>query len=334
MKYTVDIDRIINDILKKNIGISPALESRSHSRSYSGLPWYQPILELYDGLLPVDHWNVGLFLARLLLNESALFPSPLYQLLFKSFVAAEGKFIMHYIPQNSHEERLTGHLVSELENGLFIVHDFFEETAASIYGKTVPLNFYYADLSSNRQEKHTGADLGVIFYVNLPDLPKHIRIAAIQAKKAGQTSAVIDAGQLDAISKAYGDDAYYMFYDMSDKMSPMMRKAQDIKKGLGDAAGGKPFSYKRNGINQGMPLSMFLVFEMLLASKEKSKTFKSIWDAKDKLMNPTSGDRSYRNTNDGPSKVLAISLGGFDENDDLQALQGLFRDSFPRDEMM
>ena len=334
MKYTVDLDRIVNDILKKNIGICPALEKRGQNRPHTRWPWYQPIIELYDGLLPVDHWNVGLFLARLLLNESALFPSPLYQLLFKSFVAAEGKFIMHYIPQNSHEERLAGHLVSELENGLFIVHDFFEETAASIYGKTVPLNFYYADLSSNRQEKHTGADLGVIFYVNLPDLPKHIRIAAIQAKKAGQTSAVIDAGQLDTISKAYGDDAYYMFYDMSDNLSPMIRKAQDIKEDQGEAVGGNSFSYKRNGINHGTPLSMFLVFEMLLATKGEGNTFKNSWDARDRLMNPTSWERSYRNTNDRPSKVLAISLGGFDNNDDLQDLQVLFRGFFPRDEMM
>jgi hypothetical protein len=333
MKYTVNIEGVINDILKDNMGIGPALEKRCHERYHTKLPWYQPILELYDGLLPVRHWNAGPFLARLLLNESAMYPSPLYQLLFKSFVAAEGKFIRNYIPQNSHEERLTGHLVSELENGLFILHDSFEETAASIYGKPVPLNFYYADLSSNSQEKHTGADLGFIFYVNLPDLPKHIRIAAIQAKKAGPSSAVIDAGQLDTISRVYGDDAYYMFYDMTDRMSPMMRKAQDIKENQGDATGGKTFSYGRNRINQGTPLSIFLVFEMLLAAKEEDNTITNIWDAKYKLLNPAYERRRYDDDDieARPSKVLAVSIGAFDRNDDLQGIGELFRGEFPRD---
>ena len=331
MKYTVNIEGVINDILKNNIGIGPALEKRCHERSHTRWPWYQPILELYDGLLPVDHWNAGPFLARLLLNESAMYPSPLYQLLFKSFVAAEGKFIKNYIPQNSHEERLTGHLVSELENGLFILHDFFEETAVSIYGKPVPLNFYYADLSSNSQEKHTGADLGIIFYVNLPDLPKHIRIAAIQAKKVGPSSAVIDAEQLDTISKAYGDEAYYMFYDMSDRMSPMMRKAQYIKEDQGDATGGKTFSYGRNQINQGTPLSIFLVFEMLLAAKKENNTFKNILDAKYKLLNPTYELRRYDGKEARPSKVLAVSIGAFGGNDDLQDIGDLFRGEFPWD---
>ena len=331
MKYTVNIDSVINDILKKNIGIGPALEKRCYERPHTRWPWYQPILELYDGLLPVDNWNAGPFLARLLLNESAIYPSPLYQLLFKSFVAAEGKFIRNYIPQNSHEERLTGHLVSELENGLFILHDSFEETAASIYGKPVPLNFYYADLSSNNQEKHTGADLGFLFYVNLPDLPKHIRIAAIQAKKAGSSSAVIDAEQLDTISRVYGDEAYYMFYDMSDRLSPMIRKAQDIEEGQGEATSGKTFSYGRNRINQGTPLSMFLVFEMLLASKKENNTFMNIWDAKYKLLNPTYERRRSDGKEVRPSKVLAVSIGAFGDNDDLQDIGDLFRGEFPRD---
>lgn len=329
MKYTVDIDRIINDILKKNIGICPALDKRSHSRSLERWPWYQPVLELYDDLLSFENWNAGAFLARLLLHDSALFQSSLFYLLFKSFVAAEGKFIRNYIPQNSHEERLTGHLVSELENGLFILHDSFEETAASIYGKPVPLNFYYADLSSNSQEKRTGADLGFIFYVNLPDLPKHIRIAAIQAKKAGPSSAVIDAEQLDTISRAYGDDAYYMFYDMSDRMSPMIRKAQNVKEGQGEVTSGKSFSYGRDGINQGTPLSMFLVFEMLLASKKEDNTFKNIWDAKYKLLNPE--ERRYYDNEVRPSRVLAVSMGDFDRNDDLQDIRGLFRNDIPQE---
>ena len=51
MKYTVNIEGVINDILKNNIGIGPALEKRCHERSHTRWPWYQPILELYE-ILP------------------------------------------------------------------------------------------------------------------------------------------------------------------------------------------------------------------------------------------------------------------------------------------
>ena len=231
MKYTVDIDGAINDILKHNIGICPALQIRNEYEGMIPYWWHNnPIVDLYHRDLSFDKWNVGAYLARQILNDEKQFSSPLFQLLFKSFVVAEGKFIKNYIPQNSHEERLTGHLVSELENGLYILRDYFEEASKAIYGEKIPLNFYYADLSSNRQEKNTGADLGFIFYVNLPDFPKHIRIAAIQAKKAKKTSATIDIDQLNKIISAYEGNAYYMFYDMtSDRLSPMIRRASAIK---------------------------------------------------------------------------------------------------------
>ena len=327
MKYTVDIDGAINDILKHNIGICPALQIRNeHVR----LPFWlrdNPIVDLYHRDLSFDKWNVGAYLARQILNDEKQFSSPLFQLLFKSFVVAEGKFIKNYIPQNSHEERLTGHLVSELENGLYILRDYFEEASKAIYGEKIPLNFYYADLSSNRQEKNTGADLGFIFYVNLPDFPKHIRIAAIQAKKAKKTSATIDIDQLNKIISAYEGNAYYMFYDMtSDRLSPMIRRASAIKNTLKDEKGSITDSYGRDQIvERGVPLSLFLIFDMLNASiQDDGPIFHNIWDAKYHLMAPT-------NKENGPSKILTISIGSIERDEDLNDIQDLFNRDYPQD---
>lgn len=328
MKYTVDIDGAINDILKHNIGICPALQIRNEYEGMIPYWWHNnPIVDLYHRDLSFDKWNVGAYLARQILNDEKQFSSPLFQLLFKSFVVAEGNFIKNYIPQNSHEERLTGHLVSELENGLYILRDYFEEASKAIYGEKIPLNFYYADLSSNRQEKNTGADLGFIFYVNLPDFPKHIRIAAIQAKKAKKTSATIDIDQLNKIISAYEGNAYYMFYDMtSDRLSPMIRRASAIKNTLKDEKGSITDSYGRDQIvERGVPLSLFLIFDMLNASiQDDGPIFHNIWDAKYHLMAPT-------NKENGPSKILTISIGSIGRDEDLNDIQDLFNRDYPQD---
>lgn len=336
MKYTVDIDGAINEIIKNNIGICPALQIRCKNKVYP-YSWYynKYIFDLYHHDLSFDKWDVGVSIARQILNDEKQFQSPLFQLLFKSFVVAEGKFIKNYIPQNSHEERLTGHLVSELENGLFILREHFEEASKEIYGENIPLDFYYADLSSNRQEKITGADLGLIFYVNLPDFPKHIRIAAIQAKKVKETSAIIDVDQLSTIMKVYNDDAYYMFYDMtSDRLSPMIRRASFILSDMKDEVDKVTASYERSQIiYRGVPLSVFLIFDMLNTS---ISTFQNIWEAKDRLMNPTYKKKKlWDNYNDdnnasSPSKILTISIGSLGRNEDLNDIRDLFKGDYPR----
>lgn len=333
MKYTVDIDGAINDILKNNIGICPALQIRNKYEGVIPYWWHNnPIVDLYHHDLPFDKWNTGVSLARKMLNDETLFQSPLFQLLFKSFVVAEGKFIKNYIPQNSHEERLTGHLVSELENGLYILRNYFEEASKVIYGESIPLNFYYADLSSNRQEKNTGADLGLIFYVNLPDSPTHIRIAAIQAKKAKKTSAIIDIDQLNKIIDVYEDNAYYMFYDMTlDRLSPMIRRASAIKDKLEDEKNTN--SYGRDQIiKRGMPLSIFLIFDMLNTSLP---TFQNIWEAKNCLMAPTYKKKNIWNIDNNnvssPSKILTISIGSLGENENFNDIRDLFKENFPYD---
>jgi len=206
MKYTVDIDSIINKMLKDNSGICPYFQRIGRD------PWF------YHRFLDSFMWDnyrnsFGIMMVRYLLNNQSAFMSPLYHIMFRSFVSAEQKFITNYIPQNSHEERLTGHLVSELVNSLFILQDTFERLSQKIYEQKVPVEFYYADLSSNNREKDTGSDLGLIFHVNLPDSPETFRVAAIQAKKIKKDgSATINLTQNDTLIKQYNERAYYMFY--------------------------------------------------------------------------------------------------------------------------
>ncbi len=322
MKYSVDIDEIINELFRKNIGLVSSFENGHHHPM--DFLWCHPIFNRYHHSLPFDEWYTSSYYAecRSLINNPIWFQSPLFQLLFKSFVAAEGKFIMNYIPQNSHEERLTGHLVSELENGLFILREYFEGTANKLYGQNVPLGFYYCDLSANNQEKYTGADLGLIFYVNLPDFPKHIRIAAIQSKKIKNSSALIDVPQLEAIIDRYNEDAYYLFYDR--EVSPLIKSATEIKKKQRNDNTHESFSYNRkDAVYEGMPLSVFLVFDMLTSfMNTEGKRINSLWEAKKRLMNFERKDK--------PSKILTISIGEI-RHEDLHNISDLFKNDFPID---
>lgn len=335
MKYSVDIDEIINELFRKNIGLVPSFENGYHHHHPRFCLDCHPIWNRYHHSLSFDEWYTSSSAeCRSLINNPIWFQSPLFQLLFKSFVAAEGKFIMNFIPQNSHEERLTGHLVSEIENGLFILHEYFEQKSNELYGVNVPLNFYYADLSANKQESFTGADLGLIFYVNLPNGQRHIRIAAIQAKKVYKTSARIDPKQLNTIIDGYGDNAYYMFYDMTfGKLSPMIQRAEFVKRELDKDASN---SYQRNHItNRGVPLSIFLIFDLLNSAMDSKETFSSLWEAKNSLIHPKGGNNNWRRNNDkpdfdnSPTRILAITVGNI-EKDEYSNIRDFFKNDYPK----
>ena len=337
MKYTVDIDDVINELLEKHIGIYPALAERINDYHYlkgncDGEHGYcfldaseliHPVSILYQRYLRNNNSQIAeTSVVRRLLNDPYLFQSPLFHLLFKSFVAAEGKFIMNYIPQNSNEERLTGHLVSELENELFILSNYFKDLSNELYGHPIPLNFYYADLSSNKQEKITGADLGIILYVKMPDqIEPHIRVASIQAKKMNNKYAQIDVEQLERLRNKYGENAYYMYYDMSGQhFSPLIQRAKRISIIRTED---KKKSYQRDIIeDNSIPLSLFLIFDMFNSNNTHNSDFRNLWEAKRYLTN-------IDNYEDSPSNFMIMAIGSID-NEDIHGLNDLFLQDFPK----
>lgn len=332
MKYTVDIDRIINRMLKENSGICPYFRNRGiyHPRLLRDLLGSDKFMcNLY-------RYNFGMLMARRFLNDETLFISPLYHVLFRSFVSAEQKFISNYIPQNSHEERLTGHLVSELENALFILQETFEQMSQEIYGQKVPVEFHYADLSSDNQEKYTGADLGLIFHVNLPDFPETFRVAAIQAKKMKDNGARIDIEQKKKLIEIYDGMAYYMFYDMtSEHSSPLIQNANSISM-PDDEKEQRSYTYKKDEIvdswDGAIPLSVFLIFDML--NTYKRTEVQSIWEAKNLLLFGKNGNSysHFENRHLKPSKILTVSIGDIsDIHEEYGSLSELFRSEYPKE---
>lgn len=183
---------------------------------------------------------------------------------FHALVRAESRLSLRFVPQRSHEERLTGNLVSEIEAALHLVKPHFSQVCAQRYGEEHAVDFFYYDLSRGGTiEKETGADLGFILLIELPDLPPLVRYVAFQAKKV-HGSSQLPKSQYDALCKAFGDAAHYLFYDMdlSTLLPPMVLAAADIRSLRDKEEETQSFAVSLNRVDDGLPLSLWLLTQL------------------------------------------------------------------------
>ncbi|MCX6924473.1 MAG: hypothetical protein NT154_14845 [Verrucomicrobia bacterium] len=246
-------------------------------REVKGLyPWvdkrYWQLLErigccFYDHPFHHFHREDGRSLIGHLLS-SQVQENPLLDVFQKALVRAEIRFISRFILQRSNEERLTGNLVSELDAAVFLARAVFRQISRERYRVEKEIDFYYYDLSrGGKVEKQTGADLGFILVVDLPDHPFTVRSVVFQAKKC-DSRATIDIPQLRALQKRSGDAAAYLFYDMSFRSlaSPIVIPAQSLsaKADELEKKGTRTFSLQLDEIlNSGIPLSLYLLFDVI-----------------------------------------------------------------------
>ena len=268
MKYEIEIDSELNSMLRNKYGLSQYFgngKRRFYERywDYSFHPHFHP------KRLRQFMSTHGMSFLRNLIKDERSFDIPILHPLFKSFVFSELKFIRNYIPQNSHEERLTGHIISEIYSSLRIIQNDFNKKSLEYYDTELSIDFHYADLSSNNREKKTGADLGIVFHINLPDYEEKVNVAILQAKKFDKRAS-IDINQLDTLNKYAQNSAFYLFYDMntSEQNAPIVKKADTIRMLLGDELQNqKTKSIDRSEIIDGydsVPLSignLYLPFE-------------------------------------------------------------------------
>jgi hypothetical protein len=321
--YSVEIDKEIYQMLNKKNGLSPFFR-KSGRRFIKYLFEYKFHRHLF--FLKEGPPKASISLLRELINSSNYFDNELFHIVFKAFVFAETRFIQNYIPQNSHEERLTGHLISEYSSALNIIKKTFEDKALEIYNEKKTIEFYYADLSSNKMEKTTGSDFGIIFHLNLPDYPNEVRAVVFQAKKF-KSNAKIDIPQCKALKKFGNQGAYYCFYDMdlNETSSPLVIQANRIYLSSEDETNISK-TYSREDIFEkwdgGIPLSIFLIFNLLCGENEDYyKSFKNIWEANNYINNRQNKELEGFN----PSKILIVSLGGItNSGQDLRDLSRLY----------
>lgn len=237
--------------------------------------------------------------------EEGLCMHPLLDIAFDAFARAEARLCLRFVPQGSHEERLTGHLISELEAAILMVEDSFTAEAEARYSEPMYIDFAYSDLSRGGQtEKTTGGDFGLILVVDLPDRPKIIRYAAIQAKRVkGSTS--LDKDQFDTLSRMFGNAATYLFYDceFNTLAPPMMMRATELhsRKAAKDVT--DSFAIDQNFVfTNGTPLSLWLLTELGAANAgESAVDFQG-------AINQITGDRIH-NQEFTFSRLAMVSIG-------------------------
>ena len=191
--------------------------------------------------------------------------NPLIDCVFSGLARAESRFALRFIPQRSHEERLTGALLSELEAGLFLISERFKEISLQRYGKALEVDFLHYDLSrGGKIEKDTGGDLAIILSVDLPDMPRQLRYAAFQAKKVeGSTS--IAKEQYQTLLSQFSDAAAYLFYDMNraTALPPMVVQAEAMKRKVEADPTTSSCTISHGEVEDGLPLSLWLLTKVV-----------------------------------------------------------------------
>jgi hypothetical protein len=201
--------------------------------------------------------------------EEQVCENKLIDLLYKSLIRSEIRFIHRYIPQGSHEERLTGSLVSEISNSIELIKDLFKTTSIEEYGVEKQIDFFYYDMSKGgKLESLTGADLAIGFSVDLPDYPKIFKSFVFQAKKINSSSQ-LDLNQYITLVKNFSKNSAYLFFDTDFKTltCPFVLTTDDstIKNNAEEANKKvtKSFSINKSDIYDGLPLSSFIIFSLL-----------------------------------------------------------------------
>ncbi|MEW6363309.1 MAG: hypothetical protein AB1714_01580 [Acidobacteriota bacterium] len=199
-------------------------------------------------------------------TEEQVCENPLFDLVLKALIRAEIRLISRFVPQRSHEERLTGSLVSEIDSAVFLMRTEFRKTCLQLYSVEKDVDFFYYDLSrGGKLEKTTGADLGFIMVIDLPDFPYAVKSLILQAKKVDANSAKIERPQYQTLSGHGAAGCAYLLYDMDlpRRCSPLVVGIEryELKKQYEECVkhNSQSFSYPFDKArSDGHPLSLFL----------------------------------------------------------------------------
>jgi hypothetical protein len=243
------------------------------------------------------------------ITEREVCENPLFDIVMKALIRAEIRLISRFVPQRSHEERLTGNLVSEIDSAIFLVRPQFRKASLDLYSIEKDIDFLYYDLSKGgRLEKTTGADLGLVLVVDLPDFPYTVKSVILQAKKLDGVSATIDRPQYATLLNHGGSGCSYLFYDMqlSRRCSPLVVGISSMRHEYDECVkqDKQSFSYHFDRArDDGHPLSLFLTSHLFyddsVGSRHRSfkdafAMFANLGNRRDSSADSESGDFNGR----------------------------------------
>lgn len=132
--------------------------------------------------------------------------------LFWALAKAEHRFASKYLPFWSHEERLTGHFISQICERIEEFNTHWSNLVGSS-DKHSWLDVWYADTSIGNREKQTGADLGLILHGQYSGDDEFYKVARFQVKKVpSSNTARIDFSQTKALLREENVGHYLFFH--------------------------------------------------------------------------------------------------------------------------
>jgi hypothetical protein len=152
---------------------------------------------------------------RHLMTPDVYYPQCIWAL-FWALAKAEHNFAIRFLPFWSHEERLTGHFISQLCERISEFECRWADLDSSETKKSW-LDVWYADTATGNREKETGADLGLIINGQYAGDREFFKAARFQVKKVpSNNTAIIDLDQTQALLRTE-NLGYYLFYHAQDR---------------------------------------------------------------------------------------------------------------------
>lgn len=248
---------------------------------------------------------------RDVLSTPRSYDPPCIWALFWALAKAEHEFLFRFLPFWSNEERLTGHLISQVVERFVEFSSPWRALAVEKDGANSQLNFWYADTATSRREKETGADVGFVIHAKFRNRDEFLKVIRLQAKKVGPSgSADIEFGQVQALL-AKEKLGYYLFYHASDRdtwrLPPTICSAERfrdaLKKHSEKGHPGRGPDKERIAVrNDGFDFASFLTFALADPSADHGRIVPSPSEAVHTLMG---GDYP----GGPPSRVMVITMG-------------------------
>ena len=152
---------------------------------------------------------------RTLMTPDVYYPQCIWAL-FWAMAKAEHNFATKFLPFWSHEERLTGHFISQLCERISEFEGRWTELDSADAKKSW-LDVWYADTATGNREKETGADLGLIVNGQYSGDREFFKAARFQVKKVpANNTATIDLDQTRALLRTE-NLGFYLFYHAQDR---------------------------------------------------------------------------------------------------------------------
>ena len=329
-RYLASVNRVLDTALNSRGGLGAYRHYEGLFQDTARLAWESGLLRAavpFGGSqhphLFMDWWHMlrsggaTRFLFRdILAHPSSYEPRALWAL-YWALAQAEHDFLYKFAPLWSNEERLTGHLLSQVVMQLDNFGPVWRDLAGT--ASSEPLcRITYIDTAAAGQEKYTGGDLGLVVHGRYSPGNEFFKAAVLQTKKADWSCGCrVDLAQADKLLQRESL-GYYLLYHPYDKTcwcpTPTVHPAHLVKSDVAAAAKSTQKTVQKSMKSNGWDFAAFVTFGLADPASDIGVCAASPADVAKAVMTGCIVSKSSNDSQSSegavqPSRVLIITLG-------------------------